>query len=189
MVPSTRLARPLMRTVRRHTGKSLKCQPMKRKISTLILLIIATLACFNPCLHTSSAQDSASPKIARLLEDSGYPYTKASNNVWSVPFQGKALPSFLLVASVQQDLLVLFVVVAEKKDFKVTPELMQRMLKLNGDLDRVKIGFDKEGDAFVRVDLSVRVLDSQEFKDNVEQVAAAADELFTAIKPFATLKK
>jgi hypothetical protein len=157
---------------------------MKRIPLTLILLIIAVLACFHTCLHTSSAQNTSSPKIARLLEDSGYPYTKASNNVWSVPFQGKALPNFLLVASAQQDILVLFVVVAEKKDFKVTPELMHKMLKLNGDLDRVKIGFDKDGDAFVRVDLSIRVLDSQEFKENVEQVAAAADELYTAIKPF-----
>ena len=157
---------------------------MKRKSLILTLLIIAAFACFHPGLHTSSAQDSSSPKIARLLEDSGYPYTKAANNVWSVPFLGKALPNFLLVASAQQDILVLFVVVAEKKDLKITPELMQKMLKLNGDLDRVKIGFDKDGDAFVRVDLSVRVLDSQELKENIEQVAAAADELFRAIKPF-----
>ena len=162
---------------------------MKRKTSTLILLLVAALACFLPGPHTSYAQNTSSPKIARLLEDSGYPYTKASNNVWSLPFQGKALPKFLLVASTQQDILVLFVVVAEKKDFKVTPELMQKMLKLNGDLDRVKIGFDKDGDAFVRVDLSIRVLDSQELKENIEQVAAAADELFTAIKPFTTSTK
>jgi hypothetical protein len=162
---------------------------MKRKTSTTILLIIATLACFQPALHTSSAQDSASPKIARLLEESGYPYTKAANNVWSIPFRGKVLQNFQLVASVQQDILVLFVVVAEKKELRVTPELMQRMLKLNADLDRVKIGFDKDGDAFVRVDLSVRVLDIQEFKENIEQVAAAADELFTVLKPFTTATK
>ena len=162
---------------------------MKRKSPALILLAIAALACFNPGLRTSFAQDSPLPKVARLLEESAYPYSKSANNVWSIPFQGKALPNFLLVASVEQDILVLFVVVAEKKDLKVTPEMMQRMLKLNGDLDRVKIGFDKDGDAFVRVDLSVRVLDVQEFKANVEQVAAAADEVYTAIKPFTIPRK
>ena len=178
-----------MRGVRRLTVKSLECQPMKRKSSTLVLLTIVTLACFNAGLHTSFAQDSPSTKIARLLEDSGYPYAKAADNVWSIPFKGKALPNFLLVASVEKDILVLFVVVAEKKDLKVTPELMQRMLKLNGDLDRVKIGFDKDGDAFVRVDLSVRVVDLQEFKENVDQVGAAADEVYTAIKPFTIPRK
>jgi hypothetical protein len=162
---------------------------MIRKTSALILLFVAASACFHPGLNTSYAQNTSSAKIVRLLEDSGYPYTKASDNVWTVPFKGKALPNFRLIATTQQQILVLFVVVAEKKDFKVTPELMQKMLRLNGDLDRVKIGLDEDGDAYVRVDLSIRVLDIQELKENIEQVAAAADEVFTAIKPFTTLRK
>ncbi|HJQ69856.1 MAG TPA: YbjN domain-containing protein [Blastocatellia bacterium] len=162
---------------------------MKRKTTALVLITLAALASSHTGLHTSYAQDSSASKVARLLEESSLGYSKASNNVWSVPFQGKALPNFLVVASVQQDILVLFVVVAEKKDIRVAPELMQKMLKMNADLDRVKIGFDKDGDAFVRIDLSIRVLDVQEFKANIEQVAAAADELFTAIKPFIKITK
>ncbi len=50
-------------------------------------------------------------------------------------------------------------------------------MKFNHHVDRVKIGLDDDGDTFVRVDLSLRLLDAQEFKLNVEQVAAGADEL------------
>lgn len=123
------------------------------------------------------------------MDRSGYSYKKAADTVWAVPFEGKALSKFNVVASTEQDMLVVFVIVAEAKSLRVTPELMRTMLKLNGDLDRVKIGLDKDGDAFVRIDLSVRILDSQELKSNIEQVAAAADEVYTAIKPFITASK
>ena len=79
---------------------------------------------------------------------------------------------------------VMFVVVAEKKQLKVTPELMRSLLRMNDDFDRVKIGIDKNGDLFVRVDSSTRVMDVQELKDNIEQVAAATDEVTKAIKPY-----
>jgi putative sensory transduction regulator len=175
--------------VRRLTGKPLQCEPMTRKPSTTLKLIVAAITFLQLSAQPAIAQDKQSAKIAQLLEGSGYSYTKAADSVWTIPFQGNALPKFNVVASTQNDVLVLFVIVAEQKNLRVTPELMQRMLKLNGDLDRVKIGIDKDGDAFVRIDLSVRILDSQELKGNIKQVAAATDEVFTAIKPFITAPK
>ncbi len=162
---------------------------MRRKTSTVVLLAVAVLALLQSGLHTASAQETPSAKIARLLESTGYTYSKGSNNAWSMTFKGEVLPEFDLIISSQQDILVLFVLVAEKKAFRVTPELMQKMLRLNEELDKVKVGIDKDGDAFVRVDLSLRVLDAQEFKENVDQMAAAADEVFKVVKPFTTAPK
>jgi len=45
------------------------------------------------------------------------------------------------------------------------------------------VGIDKDGDVFVRVDLSIRVLDKDEMTVNVDQVAATADEVFKGLKP------
>ncbi len=157
-----------------------------RKTTRSILLITVALTCFQPGLLTAYGQGENSAKIASLLETLGYTYSKVSNNVWSVPFEGKVLKDFDLIVTAHEDLLVLFVLVTKKGDMRVTPELMQKMLRLNADLDRVKVGIDKDGDAFVRVDMSTRVLDSREFKANVDQVGAAADEVFKAIKPFTT---
>lgn len=119
-----------------------------------------------------------------MLEESGYPYTKITDNVWTIPFEGKNLKKFDLIVTTNPDILILFVVVAKKKDFTVTPALMRTMLNLNDEFDRVKIGLDKDGNAFVRIDVSIRVQDKQELKDNLDQASAAADELFVAIKPF-----
>jgi hypothetical protein len=64
---------------------------------------------------------------------------------------------------------------------------MQTLLRANSSFDRVKIGFDDDGDLVVRTDLSLRILDLQELKDNAEQVAAASNELYETIAP--SLKK
>jgi hypothetical protein len=153
-----------------------------KTFSLTTAFILIALSCLSA--QSAAAQDKPSAKVAKLFEESGYSYTKAKENVWTVAFRGGAFSSFNLVASVSQDILVIFVIVAEKKDVKVTPELMRNLLKLNSDLDRVKIGIDNDGDIFVRVDLSIRILDLQEFKANIEQVAASADEVYKAIKPF-----
>lgn len=158
---------------------------MLKKIALLALSFCCLLFTFAVTPLSVAAQEkSASVKVAQLLEESGYAYTKASPTVWTVPYQGKVLSDFKVIASTQQDILVLFVIVAEKKDIRLTPELMQKLLKMNSDLDRVKIGIDGDGDGFVRIDLSLRVLDAEEFKMNIEQVAAAADEVYAAMKPF-----
>jgi hypothetical protein len=158
-----------------------------RFIATIALLSIA--CCFQSQALTSYAQDKNQTAIARLLDQSGYTYTKAADGVWAIPFKGKGLTDFNVVVATQQDIAVIFAIVAEKKNFRVTPEAMGKLLRLNSDLDRVKIGIDEEGDTFARVDLSIRILDGQEFKANIEQVAAAADVVYGAIKPYLTPAK
>jgi hypothetical protein len=134
-------------------------------------------------------QDKPSAVVARLLDQSGYSYTKASENIWTIKFKGKKFPQFDLIATTHQDLAVIFVVIAKKADFSLPPELMRKLLQMDADLDRVKVFVDDDGDAGVRVDLSIRKLDLEELKTNVEQVAAAADEVYAAITPFMTVKK
>lgn len=157
---------------------------MKTRIYTLLLPTMAALAFVLTAPISGWAQESHSAKAARLMNDSGFTYTKASETVWTVPFEGKALKNITVAASVSDDVLTVFAIVAEKKNVKATPEMMKKLLGLNEQLDRVKIGLDKEGDVFVRIDLSIRILDKQELKENLDQVAAAANDVFAALKPF-----
>jgi hypothetical protein len=157
--------------------------------AAILLMSAATVSLAASTAGAGAQEKTPAAKVARLLEESGYTYAKAQDNIWVIAFKGKALSDFNVIVTTEQDVVVLFVIVAEKKNTRVTADLMQMLLKLNGDFDRVKIGFDKDGDTFVRIDLGARVLDAQEFKVNVEQVAASADEVFSAIKPFLTAAK
>jgi hypothetical protein len=143
-----------------------------------------------PPAASSATDKAASAKVLQLLESTGLGYTKAQGSVWVVKYKGEQLAEFPVIIIYSQDMLILVSVVAEKKDYKLTPELMQKLLGLNDDLDRVKVGIDKDdGDLFVRIDLTLRVVDETEFKANLDQISAAVDETYAALKPFLTTPK
>jgi hypothetical protein len=131
------------------------------------------------------AQKSAAAKIARFLEQFGGPYTKASEAAWVVPFKGKTLSEFdvYIATSPDSSLLVMNVTIAKKKNLKLSQPLLYRLLKYNNAADYVKVGFDDDEDLIVRVDLNVKTADFQSFKEVLEQVSAASDEVYAQVKP------
>ena len=155
---------------------------MKKNLSVVILLLAGLVPSFHDSTTAARAQSKPAARVATLLEETGYSYSKASDNVWVIAYEGKSLPKFNVIATAHENVLVLFTIVAEKNNLKLTPDVIKRLLQLNGDLDRVKIGVDEDGDLFVRTDLSIRVLDGREMKENIEQVAAATDVVYAAVK-------
>ena len=127
-------------------------------------------------------------RLQTLLTQAGYEiHTTSDKTVVWIPFTGKNLAQYKVIAASGDDGLdVIFVVVAGKSQFAMTPDLARMMLRLNHTLDRVKVGIDDDGDAFVRVDSSIRVMDQAEVKSEVDQVAAAADEVYADMKPYFT---
>lgn len=123
-------------------------------------------------------------RVVQLLEESGYNYSKSSDDVWVIPYNGNNLKEFNVVTVLEQHLIVLVVIVAEKPQVKLSQEMMARALRLNEEFDRVKIGISESGNLFVRTDLSLRILDGRELKENIEQIAAAADETYMALKSY-----
>ncbi len=131
------------------------------------------------------AQKSAAAKITRFLEQFGGPYTKASEAVWVVPFKGKALSEFnvYIATSPDSSLLVMSVTIAKKKNLKLSQPLLYRLLKYNNAADYVKVGFDDDEDLIMRADLNAKTADFQSFKEVLEQLGAASDEVYGQIKP------
>lgn len=131
---------------------------------------------------------ASTAKLISMLEASGYNYAKAADNVWTIKFKGNELPEFNVVIIGHEGMIILLTVIAEKKDLKPSPEFYQKLLKFNDDFDRVKFGIDDDGDLFTRIDLSLRIVDLQELKLNLEQISAAVDEAYVGLKPYLNKK-
>lgn len=159
---------------------------MLKRHLILPLMILMCVGYVTSLAQAESAAQSKSntAKVLQLLEDSKYNYRKAADEVWAIPYTGDNLKEFNVVVVLEQNLVVLVVIMAEKDEFKLSNEMMMKMLNMNDQFDRVKIGISDKGDAFLRIDLSLRILDTQELKENIEQIAAAADEAYVGIKPF-----
>jgi Putative bacterial sensory transduction regulator len=150
--------------------------------ATTCLIVAAGLAA-----AAGSAEDfgpSGAAKVSQLMKASGYDFSQKTDSVWAADFTGKNLKNFRLIVAIQDDVLVSFVTIAEKAKMPVNVAFMRKLLRYNSTLDRVKIGFDDDGDLFVRCDASVRVLDAKEFHSIVDQVSAASDEVYKGIAEF-----
>ncbi len=121
-------------------------------------------------------------KIVQMLEESGAAYGKAGEAVWVAKFKGNQREEISVLVIGHENMLILSADVVEKAGYKSSPELLMRLLRLNDEYDRVKVGIGDEGEVFVRIDLSIRVVDAKEFKENLDQISAAVDEIYGAIK-------
>jgi hypothetical protein len=158
-------------------------------VSCLLLIQVPSFGQAKASQDKTSPDKTASARVSQLLEQSGYSYSKVKDDGWTIPFHGKALPDFDVVVFTAEDLAIFVVFVAEQNELRVTPELMKSLLQMNADADRVKIGIDKKGSLFVRVDASIRLMDVDELKADVEQVAAATDEVAKTAKPYTIVSK
>jgi hypothetical protein len=161
------------------------------KVTAFVFLILAMLVTIPPTVTSapkpgaqkiSAATEASSARVTQLLQGSGYNFKSVTPTVWSIDFTGKSLTKFKVILATQDDLLVVFVTVAQKKNIPLSTDFMLKLLKFDHSLDRVKVGLDDDDDLFVRVDLSVRVLDAQEFKLNIEQLAAAANDVYAGVQ-------
>jgi hypothetical protein len=152
---------------------------MLRVRAVIVFLVIASFAFSGTgTFAQNAAVNPNATKVLQVLQASGYQFTQLRPDVWTIDRTGNSMKNIKVILSVGGDLLVIFVTVAPKARLKMTPEFMLAALRLNHSLDRVKIGIDDDGDFFVRTDSSIRVVDVAELKAQVEQVAAAANEVY-----------
>ena len=138
------------------------------------------------CLPSlASADDKAdAARMEKLMKQAGFTFDKKNDTVWVINQHGDNLGDYKEILAIGGGLLVIFVVIARDADIPRTEELEYKMLQLNHQLDRIKVEIDDDGDADVRADVTVRTLDTAELKEQVHQVAASADEVYSDIKPF-----
>lgn len=145
----------------------------------ILFLLLTSLTC------SVGAQEKPKPggEFVGLLEKSGYSYTKVGDGLWEVPGTGKNLKEFGIRLALADDILLVMVRLAGRKEVKLEPTLLTKLLELNHKFDWVKLAISDEI-VYLRMDTHLRLVDSQELKYLIEQIANATDETYPQIKPF-----
>ena len=131
-----------------------------------------------------SATDASAAKIVTLMQADSYNYVPTkSPTVWMIPFTGDHMKDIRVVVTVKDSTVVAFVTLVQNQHLPVTTDFMRTLLEQNHELDRVKVGYDHEGDLSVRIDGSIRVMDAAELREIVNQVRNASDEIYGIIQP------
>lgn len=130
----------------------------------------------------TQTREASTAKVTQLLQQSGYTHRKTGDNTWVIE-RPAGKKGWILVAT-GPNFVVIGIIVAVKKNMRVSNDLNVALLKLNHSMDFVKAGFDDDDDLFVRTEERIRVVDLQEFKAMVETVDRAADTTYEKVKPF-----
>ena len=126
-------------------------------------------------------------RLEQMLKDTGYKVTTHNANTWSIEFERKRLGKFKVILSTGSDIVVTFAILAKKANINKTAKMMDALLTANHEYDYCKIGLDKDGDLFVRIDTQMRTIDSRELKSVIDQVANASEEVY--VKVAGSIKK
>jgi hypothetical protein len=158
---------------------------LSKRNLTIESLIVALILLAAPLISSAKAQTR--PKgpddIVALLEKSGYTYTKIGDGVWEIPGTGKNLKEFGIRVVMADDILLVMVKLADRKDLKLQPPLLTKLLELNHKFDSIKIALSQDA-AYLRMDTHLRLLDGEELKYLVVQIANAADETYPQVKQY-----
>ena len=158
----------------------------RRTLSLARLCLFAALLLSLVVPMAAQTTDQGIAKMVSLMKANNYDYvTTKSPTVWVIHFTGTHLrdDKVVLALDTNNNQMVIFVTVVEKRHMPVTIDFLHTLLKFNHEYDRVKVGLDADDDLSVRIDAPLRLADSQEFHDIVTQIKNASDEIYGQIEP------
>ena len=155
-----------------------------------VMLLVATLVLSTSVVCSAGSQGNlkGAPEIVGLLEKSGYSYRKVGDGLWEIPGTGKNLKEFGITLALADDILLVMVKLGARKELKLEPALLTKLLELNHKFDSIKLALSEDM-VYLRMDAHLRLLDNQELKYLVEQIANATDETYPQIKAFVVSSK
>jgi len=118
--------------------------------------------------------------VEKLLVQVEPKFTRAGVGIWIIRRSGPNLRNFSITLSQRSGTLVAQVNVAKSKYFRLN-DAAPTLLKLAYGLDYAKVGFDSEGDLWVRNEARIKSLDVDELNNNLDRVAMAADQVFAEL--------
>lgn len=126
----------------------------------------------------------ASERVLRLLEGTGYRYSKLSATQWLVPFDGEHRKRVEVRVIATNSVVSLVAVVAAKTEARNAAEAMGTLLKLSNRVDELRFLLDSEDNFSAGASFALQSLTIDTFKAHVLNVASVADYAYRDIKVY-----
>src|SRR5258705_9270533 len=123
-------------------------------------------------------------RMLKLLEGSGYHYTKVTDSTWSITFKGTKKESVAVLAIADGDDLFVLSVIADRVELDNNASALRALLKGNGNLpDGVSVLLDGDDDYIVQTRKSLKQMNAATFKSALLTVASGVDDIYGAAFP------
>jgi hypothetical protein len=144
------------------------------------ILFFAVL-CPGTAVYGQTSPETAA-SVVRLLEGSGYRYSKLSASAWSITFTGKHKDSIQVLIIPDKMDLVLLAVIAERAQIDNNAPALRSLLKANAKLpEGLSVMLDNDNDYIVQSRSLLKLLNAADFKAALQAVAGAADDAYGGV--------
>jgi hypothetical protein len=155
---------------------------MKQKLIYLAGLLLISIYSFAQSNNTSTSQ-KALTAFEKILNETGYPYTKNTDSSAIITFNGPAaIKSYSVIVFKASGVFVAFVDISTNMGIKVDPSKYKNILRANNSYDLVKFGLEEDGALTVRYEIYENGIKSENLKRIINQVAAATEEIAPQLK-------
>lgn len=127
------------------------------------------------------ADSSGTQALVALLEKSGYNYSKVDEGTYQVGATGKNLKEFDVNVLLSGDVVLVMARLADRKELSKKSDFLTKLLELNHHFDSVKLAYTEDM-LYARIDNHLRIMDVQELKYMIDQVANVTDETYPQIQ-------
>jgi hypothetical protein len=138
-------------------------------------------------LSASALSQECTSKLQGFVNKTGYKIKVAKAcAVWTatdaltIP-RGEGATGLLLIAQ-EGEMAIVGVVVQSKANLNLSADLLLQLMKMNNELEFVKVGIDNDGDLFVRTELHMPSLTEDDFKVAVKNVVEGSGQVFAMLK-------
>ena len=104
----------------------------------------------------------------------------AATDALTIP-RGEGATGLLLIAQ-EGEMAIVGVVVESKANLHLSSDLLLQLMKMNNELEFVKVGIDNDGDLFIRTELHMPSLTEADFKVAVKNVVAGSAQIYAILK-------
>jgi hypothetical protein len=132
-----------------------------------------------PVANIQMDDPQAAATVEQLLQQTGQKYSTGAG-VWIITRNGTNLRYFQLRLSHRAGTLITQVIISKGRSSGLGAA--PNILRLANKLDYVKVGLDPDDDWFIRNESRLKSLDAEEFKTNLDRVAAAADRVYLELQ-------
>jgi hypothetical protein len=155
---------------------------LEKIMKKLAIGLLLSLAFSNPAM----SQECTS-KLQGFMNKTGYKLIVAKPcKVWvatdalSIP-RGEGVIGLLVVGQ-EGEMGVVGTAVQSKAKLKLTSGLLLKLMRLNDELEYVKVGIDDDGDLFVRAELHMASVTAEEFSAAVKKVLEGSTKAYAMLK-------
>jgi hypothetical protein len=120
-------------------------------------------------------------RVAQLLAESGYRYTQETPWLWSLPFTGTKMGEVAVWVMTNDEELIVEGVIARRGQVVAAPEVMRRLLVMNGALVGPVFLVDEEGNYVARSRFVLEQVDVALFQSSIQAIVATTDEAYGVI--------